>query len=178
MDTTSAPRSAHPIHSLTAADGLVRTQPEPGDVAQSQSVSRRYPFSLLSRFSPPYSPFSKEELPVRLAHRVKELEKLPHNLSEMPSIIKVRNWYAQSFEVSSSFLCLCSGLDPFQELINFPPMILPPDIKRALRTGDAPNALPESIPNPSIKVNPVPTEGKSNGSGYHKLKLRVPMERR
>jgi pyruvate dehydrogenase kinase 2/3/4 len=40
-----------------------------------------------------------EELPVRLAHRVKELDELPHNLSAMPSIKKVKNWYAQSFEV-------------------------------------------------------------------------------
>jgi pyruvate dehydrogenase kinase 2/3/4 len=40
-----------------------------------------------------------EELPVRLAHRVKELDELPHNLSVMPSIKKVKNWYAQSFEV-------------------------------------------------------------------------------
>jgi pyruvate dehydrogenase kinase 2/3/4 len=42
---------------------------------------------------------SSEELPVRLAHRVKELDQLPHNLSDMPSIRKVKNWYAQSFEV-------------------------------------------------------------------------------
>ena len=41
-----------------------------------------------------------EELPVRLAHRVKELDELPHNLSAMPSINKVKNWYAQSFEAS------------------------------------------------------------------------------
>jgi hypothetical protein len=40
-----------------------------------------------------------EELPIRLAHRVKELEELPNNLSDMPSIIKVKNWYAQSFQV-------------------------------------------------------------------------------
>lgn len=43
-----------------------------------------------------------EELPVRLAHRVKELDELPHNLHAMPSIKKVKNWYAQSFEVSRS----------------------------------------------------------------------------
>jgi pyruvate dehydrogenase kinase 2/3/4 len=43
-----------------------------------------------------------EELPIRLAHRVKELDELPHNLSDMPSINKVKNWYAQSFEVSVS----------------------------------------------------------------------------
>jgi len=45
------------------------------------------------------SQFLAEELPVRLAHRVKELDELPHNLSAMPSINKVKNWYAQSFEV-------------------------------------------------------------------------------
>ena len=56
-----------------------------------------------------------EELPVRLAHRVKELDELPHNLSDMPSIKKVKNWYAQSFEVCtyifpmhSYHLCLSS----------------------------------------------------------------------
>lgn len=43
--------------------------------------------------------FLQEELPIRLAHRVKELEELPGHLSEMPSIIKVKNWYAQSFKV-------------------------------------------------------------------------------
>jgi len=40
-----------------------------------------------------------EELPVRLAHRVKDLDHLPDKLHEMPSINKVKNWYAQSFEV-------------------------------------------------------------------------------
>lgn len=40
-----------------------------------------------------------EELPIRLAHRVKELDGLPHNLSRMPSIEKVKKWYAESFEV-------------------------------------------------------------------------------
>lgn len=40
-----------------------------------------------------------EELPIRIAHRVKELDELPPNLREMPSIVKVKNWYAQSFEV-------------------------------------------------------------------------------
>jgi pyruvate dehydrogenase kinase 2/3/4 len=42
-----------------------------------------------------------EELPVRLAHRVKDLEHLPDKLHEMQSIQKVKNWYAQSFEVYS-----------------------------------------------------------------------------
>lgn len=44
--------------------------------------------------------FLGEELPIRLAHRVMELDELPDGLSEMPSIMKVKNWYAESFEVS------------------------------------------------------------------------------
>ncbi|EHY53425.1 [Pyruvate dehydrogenase (acetyl-transferring)] kinase isozyme 2 [Exophiala dermatitidis] len=44
------------------------------------------------------SQFLSEELPVRLAHRVEELGKLPDGLNEMTSIKKVRDWYAQSFE--------------------------------------------------------------------------------
>lgn len=45
---------------------------------------------------------STEELPIRLAHRVKDLDELPLGLHEMPSIKKVKNWYAQSFDVSES----------------------------------------------------------------------------
>jgi len=45
------------------------------------------------------SQFLAEELPIRLAHRVQELETLPDGLSEMPSVKKVQDWYAQSFEV-------------------------------------------------------------------------------
>lgn len=46
------------------------------------------------------SQFLSEELPIRLAHRVQELQELPDGLNEMPSIKKVQDWYAQSFEVS------------------------------------------------------------------------------
>lgn len=45
------------------------------------------------------SQFLSEELPIRLSHRVVELESLPDGLSKMPSIEKVKQWYAQSFEV-------------------------------------------------------------------------------
>jgi pyruvate dehydrogenase kinase 2/3/4 len=41
--------------------------------------------------------FLREELPVRLAHRVVELDTLPDGLSAMPSIQRVKGWYAQSF---------------------------------------------------------------------------------
>jgi hypothetical protein len=43
---------------------------------------------------------------VRLAHRAKELDELPHNLSSMQSILKVKNWYAQSFEVRKRWLAI------------------------------------------------------------------------
>lgn len=46
------------------------------------------------------SQFLAEELPIRLAHRVQELEDLPDGLNEMQSVQKVKDWYAQSFEVS------------------------------------------------------------------------------
>jgi len=112
------------------------------------------------------SQFLAEELPVRLAHRVKELDELPHNLHAMPSIRRVKDWYAQSFE----------------ELITFPPIVLPPNVRQALmmsRPDDI--ALPESKPNPNdpyTNANNLPSGGHSQGNGFNKLKLRVPMERR
>ncbi|EEQ36979.1 hypothetical protein CLUG_01102 [Clavispora lusitaniae ATCC 42720] len=48
------------------------------------------------------SRFIVEELPIRLALKVKDLENSPMGLSEMPSTIKVKNWYAQSFEELTS----------------------------------------------------------------------------
>lgn len=48
------------------------------------------------------SQFLSEELPIRLAHRVQELEELPDGLNEMPSIQRVQDWYAQSFEVRTA----------------------------------------------------------------------------
>lgn len=44
------------------------------------------------------SQFIVEELPIRLAKKVKDLDNAPLGLSKMPSTIKVKNWYAQSFE--------------------------------------------------------------------------------
>lgn len=61
--------------------------------------------------------FLQEELPIRLSHRVVELESLPDGLSKMPSINRVKEWYAQSFE----------------ELITFPKPKLPADIEEILR---------------------------------------------
>jgi pyruvate dehydrogenase kinase 2/3/4 len=41
--------------------------------------------------------FLHRELPVRLAHRIKELENLPFGLSRMPSVQIVKNMYVESF---------------------------------------------------------------------------------
>lgn len=48
------------------------------------------------------SQFIVEELPIRLALKVKDLDNAPLGLSKMPSTIKVKNWYAQSFEELTS----------------------------------------------------------------------------
>lgn len=62
------------------------------NIVESKSVPCRY--VLRSKG------LSLDELPVRLAHRVKDLDHLPDKLHEMPSILKVKNWYLQSFEVT------------------------------------------------------------------------------
>ncbi|EIE82940.1 [Pyruvate dehydrogenase [lipoamide]] kinase [Rhizopus delemar RA 99-880] len=78
------------------------------------------------------SQFLHEELPIRIAHRVKELDELPPSLGEMPSIVKVKNWYAQSFE----------------ELIALSSAELTSEMKANLRDAiKSSDSLPESIPN-------------------------------
>ncbi|KAG6896302.1 hypothetical protein C0993_008561 [Termitomyces sp. T159_Od127] len=112
------------------------------------------------------SQFLAEELPVRLAHRVKELSELPHGLSEMPSIRKVQNWYAQSFE----------------ELISFPPIVLPPDVRQALMTPRAETPLPESTPNPAMRHLEPDSDALAHHlappNAFNRLRLRVPVDRR
>jgi pyruvate dehydrogenase kinase 2/3/4 len=109
-----------------------------------------------------------EELPVRLAHRIKELESLPHGLAEAPSIAKVKNWYAQSFD----------------EIIRLPPVkSLPPEITEAFsRQKNGQPLLPSSTPNPSLHM---PGDDPSSGNlappdanRYDKSKMRMPIERR
>lgn len=68
-----------------------------------------------------------EELPIRLAHRVKDLDELPLGLSDMPSIKKVKNWYAQSFEVSGQ----CARMAAFTNVA-----------RRNSSTSLNPNSLP------------------------------------
>lgn len=99
----------------------------------------------------------------------------------MPSINKVKNWYAQSFDVRCRCSCDSSPQSHVapQELITFPSITLPPDIRQALMTPRSDEiTLPESIPNPSLKGAAFTSGNGANGNGFNKLKLRVPMERR
>ncbi|KAJ2780398.1 [Pyruvate dehydrogenase (acetyl-transferring)] kinase isozyme 2 [Coemansia javaensis] len=48
--------------------------------------------------------FLHDELPIRLAHRVVELDSLPDSLGQMPSVLRVKRMY----------------IDSFNELVNFP----------------------------------------------------------
>ena len=47
--------------------------------------------------------FLHKELPVRLAHRVAELENLPLGLSSKAQVRAVRDWYAESYDELKSF---------------------------------------------------------------------------
>ncbi|KAJ3259799.1 hypothetical protein HK103_001690 [Boothiomyces macroporosus] len=64
-------------------------------LVQSRAPS---PFTLFSG-----AQFLKHELPIRLAHRVVELENLPHDFSKMPSVNIVKDWYTQSFKELQEF---------------------------------------------------------------------------
>lgn len=62
----------------------------------------------IGKFLPPEAPsnqillqvasFLHRELPIRFAHRVKELDALPYGISGTPSIQKLRGWYCESLE--------------------------------------------------------------------------------
>ncbi|CAI0626418.1 unnamed protein product [Linum tenue] len=47
--------------------------------------------------------FLHKELPIRIARRVMDLETLPYGLSNKPAVLKVRDWYLDSFRDLRSF---------------------------------------------------------------------------
>lgn len=55
--------------------------------------------------------FLHNELPVRLAHRVAELENLPYGLSAKAHVLKVRDWYVESFTELRAFPPIRDGAD-------------------------------------------------------------------
>ena len=63
--------------------------------------------------------FLRRELPVRLARRVVELQQLPEGLHAMPSVIRVREWYEQSFvDIRRAPMPVCpQSEEAFHELL-------------------------------------------------------------
>ncbi|GJP36032.1 hypothetical protein CLOM_g2332 [Closterium sp. NIES-68] len=55
--------------------------------------------------------FLQHELPIRLAHRVTELENLPFGLSTKSPVLKVRDWYVDSFKDIRGFPAIESRED-------------------------------------------------------------------
>ncbi|KAF4551990.1 Mitochondrial branched-chain alpha-ketoacid dehydrogenase kinase-like protein 1 [Elsinoe fawcettii] len=100
------------------------------------------------------SQFLSEELPIRLAHRVQELGDLPDGLGEMPSIQKVQDWYAQSFE----------------EITTLQKPSLTSEIReRLLRPGNGKGAIAFSgSENPSVSKGQYRSQPKANGNGASK----------
>jgi hypothetical protein len=53
-----------------------------------------FPYILYPRYK--VASFLRRELPIRLAHRIQDLERVPY-MSGMPSVINVKKLYTQSF---------------------------------------------------------------------------------
>ncbi|KAF2762105.1 pyruvate dehydrogenase kinase-like protein [Pseudovirgaria hyperparasitica] len=100
------------------------------------------------------SQFLSEELPIRLAHRVQELNDLPDGLNDMPSIQRVQDWYAQSFE----------------ELTTLPRPSLTTEVRDRLLKPAKKNArdtrmLSQTTQNPSVKQGQYKSAPATNGNG-------------
>ncbi|KAK6146270.1 hypothetical protein DH2020_020139 [Rehmannia glutinosa] len=70
-------------------------------------VSLRYMMEFGSRPTPRNllisAQFLHKELPIRIARRAIELDSLPYGLSQKPAVLKVRDWYLDSFRDLKSF---------------------------------------------------------------------------
>ncbi|KAJ9108144.1 hypothetical protein QFC19_002612 [Naganishia cerealis] len=99
------------------------------------------------------SQFLAEELPIRLSHRVKELDELPDGLAEMDGVRRVKEWYAESF----------------QDLVTFPPPKLEPSLRDALMMPPSENQIPFPVatPNPSLHPHVDDEPGGSSLQRHH-----------
>ncbi|KAK5661485.1 hypothetical protein OQA88_11389 [Cercophora sp. LCS_1] len=114
------------------------------------------------------SQFLAEELPIRLAHRVQELETLPDGLNEMPSVKKVQDWYAQSFE----------------EITTLPRPNLSREVRERLmrpakNSGKTTALLSQATPNPSIEEDRLSSwnNGGNNNNGWGSAKTSASARR-
>lgn len=119
------------------------------------------------------SQFLSEELPIRLAHRVQELNDLPDGLNDMPSIKRVQDWYAQSFEEITT-LSKPSVTSEVRERLSRPG-----------KSNGRARVLSEVTPNPSVKPGQYSSDkisiiedGHSNGNGNGNGGSRKPNARR
>lgn len=100
--TTMAAKKLYDSFSKTLIDEVHRW----GAMKQN-GVSLRYMMEFGSKFSERNlllgAQFLHKELPIRIARRAIELESLPYGLSEKPAILKVRDWYLDSFRDLRSF---------------------------------------------------------------------------
>ncbi|KAK8087030.1 kinase [Apiospora phragmitis] len=100
------------------------------------------------------SQFLAEELPIRLAHRVEELNTLPDGLSDMPSVKRVADWYAQSFE----------------EITTLPRPDLDKQVRERLLkpgrfNGKTSAMLSEATPNPSLEAGQYASMNETSSGG-------------
>jgi pyruvate dehydrogenase kinase 2/3/4 len=106
------------------------------------------------------SQFLSEELPIRLAHRVQELNELPDGLSDFESIKRVSDWYAQSFE----------------EITELPRPNLPTEAKERLlkpaKDGRTSKVLSETTKNPSVKQGQYVSRNLNGNNGKAGLSRR------
>ncbi|WCJ23212.1 [Pyruvate dehydrogenase (acetyl-transferring)] kinase mitochondrial [Euphorbia peplus] len=58
--------------------------------------------------------FLHKELPIRIARRTLELETLPYGLSQKPAVLKVRDWYLDSFRDLRSFPEIKDSSDEYE----------------------------------------------------------------
>lgn len=91
----------------TLSKGVLEEVHRYGGMKQT-GVSLRYMMEFGSRPTPRNlllsAQFLHNELPIRIARRVLELQSLPYGLSSKPAVLKVRDWYLDSFRDLRSFL--------------------------------------------------------------------------
>lgn len=88
-------RCCHSQSDIYAAAQLSATPISLRDLATFGKQAAREPDDVLLLAAK----FLKRELPIRLAHRIVELENLPHGMAAVPSIKTVADWYRQSYAV-------------------------------------------------------------------------------
>ncbi|KAM0954577.1 putative [Pyruvate dehydrogenase (acetyl-transferring)] kinase [Dioscorea sansibarensis] len=73
--------------------------------------------------------FLHKELPIRIARRAIELENLPFGLSEKPAVLKVRDWYLDSFRDLRSFPEVKDKAGVQQLKNDLSPSVVPTDLE-------------------------------------------------